>query len=777
MSFDKIKSTDLVESNFVENIINELNKLKPELQALATSLKETLAASSSPQTAAEVKKLKKEIADLNAATETYKNVTKEVSQAEKDQIAEKVRNQLESQKLRKEARLNIQASKDNKSAYEQLNATLEINRKKVKDLLASNKELTDADKDLIRETQDLDKKLKDIDKTTGQNNRSVGNYSDEIQKALGSTKVFAREQAALKSISEGLAPLFKMLGSDVSNAAKGFKDAKGGLQQMGAGLNVLKTSLIATGIGAFVVIVGSLIAYFSRFQAGIDFVNVKLAGLSTVVDVVLDSFMNLGKSIIDNLLPALNGFWNILKGIGSFDYQQIKKGFDDVKTAVNGIDPINIKNLAIEANKARIQAENLAEALIDLERSENRYGLVISQNNIKKQRALLIAKEEEFSINERIAALDEAKKLTEEEGKQAEFFAKAKLEILREQNKLSYTNEEAKKKEIAAEIEYNNIVAKNFTELKQFQRDYNRLLRERAAEEKRLAKELQDLKEKNAISEVNIDNKRTLQIVNNQDRINSFKATADRMAKEREQEELDALKRQEEAVKKFLQASQLVFEQVSKLFENRQKRDMEVLEQRINRQQQAIQFEQDLAARGMQNNLALEKENLAKMEAERERAEIRTRRRERAKAILQTYLKLIETDNPLVAIGKAAAIVNGLQGFYEGTDELGEKDGYRFKSSGKDPIMIAAQPGEMILNPKESDFVRNTVGTRKDLINFIKQNKSNTNTTFTNNHTVTTVKEINLKADIDSFGNVIFHLADQVNGKNTSTKMLKTHRI
>jgi hypothetical protein len=776
MSFDKIKSTDLVESNFVENIINELNKLKPELQALATSLKETLAASKPPESPEEYKKLKKQIDELNKTTETYKNITKEVSQAEKDQIAEKVRNQIESQKLRKEARLNIQASQDNKSAYEQLNATLEINRKKVKDLLASNKELTKADKDLIKETQDLDKKLKEIDKTTGQNNRSVGNYSDEIQKALGSTKVFAREQAALKSISEGLAPLFKMLGSDISNAAKGFKDAKGGIQQMGMGLNFLKTALISTGIGAFVVIVGSLIAYFSRFQAGIDAVKAATAGLSTALDVVLDGFSKLGKAVVDNVIPIFKGLGKIIKGVATVDLQAMKDGFEEATAAGLNIREAvpNIIQLGKAAATAAAEAFNLKQALTALERSENRYGLVLSENNIKKQRALFIAKEETFSINERIKALDEAKQLTEEEGKMALFFAKAKLDIAKANAELSDNQDEAWANLTAAQIEYNKVLANNFAEQKQFQRDYNRLLRERAAEEKRLAKELLDLKEKNAITEVNIDNERTLQIVNNQDRINSLKATADRLAREREQEELEALKRQEEAVKKFLQTSQLVFEQVSNLFENRQKRDIEIMDERVNREQRLLESKKELAARGIEVDIAAQQEALAKLEAERERAEIRTRRRERAKAILQTYLKLIETDNPLVAIGKASAIVNGLQGFYEGTDGLEEKDGYRFKSSGKDPIMIAAHPGEMILNPKESNFVRNTVGNRKDLINFIKQNHSNTSTT---NQTITSIQEIKLKADVDSFGSVIISLADKSSGTHTHTRFPKNTRI
>jgi hypothetical protein len=880
MSFDKIKSTDLVEANFVENIINELNKLKPELQALATSLKETLAASRPPQTADEYKALKKQIDDLNAATETYKNVTKEVSQAEKDQIKEKVRNQMESQKLRKEARLNIQASQDNKSAYEQLNATLEINRKKVKDLLASNKELTKADEALIRETQALDKRLKEIDKTVGQNNRNVGNYSDEIQKALGNTKIFAREQAALKAISEGLAPLFKMLGSDVSNAAKGFKDAKGGIQQMGMGLNFLKTALIATGIGAFVVLLGTAAAFFTKTQRGADMLSGAMAGLGMVVgklidglshffetlqkafesdgilgaletlknairdnitsrleaipklaiavfNVVANSFKILGNRIknIASGIPLLNDLFKIDKDELEKEYNdltgEIEKGLENIANATlqlttgveNGLD--KLKELGKEVQKAydldlRLSAVN--RQLKELEVSN-------AKLNQSLEATRELSRDETAALEARLKAIQEERIAIKKNEELKISLLSEKLTVQKAINKLNESMDADLEKTMAIEIELANAKKEAsqmqislykaekriINEIKKLEEERLKFLKELEIErlneaeratkieilmvEERLSllsdmeveerealnKKLKELKEKQVLDDLDIAlsnekltaKEREILVLESQKKIRAiYQDTTKTQAIE--------LKEQEDVIKKFVQTSQNAFNEVAKLFESQRKRYMEIMDERVNREQRLLESKKELAARGIEVDIAAQQEALAKLEAERERAEIKRRRRERQTAIMQTFLKLIETERPELALGKAIALVSGIQGFYDGTDELGKNDGAKIKSGGKDPLLIKAHPGEMILNPKESNFVRNTVGNRKDLINFIKQNHSNTSTT---NQTITSVQEIKLKADVDSFGSVIISLSDKSSGTHTHTRFPKNTRI
>jgi hypothetical protein len=61
----------------------------------------------------------------------------------------------------------------------------------------------------------------------------------------------------------------------------------------------LKMGLISTGLGAFIVIIGSLIAYFKNTQEGSDKLSSKMAYLGGIVTGVANQFVKLGKWIVD----------------------------------------------------------------------------------------------------------------------------------------------------------------------------------------------------------------------------------------------------------------------------------------------------------------------------------------------------------------------------------------------------------------------------------------------------------------------------------------------
>jgi hypothetical protein len=218
---------------------------------------------------------------------------------------------------------------------------------------------------------------------------------------------------------------------------------------------------------------------------------------------------------------------------------------------------------------------------------------------------------------------------------------------------------------------------------------------------------------------------------------------------------------------------QSTFQNITNELRKQDQIEAQTLDRRLDRQAKSLEFQQELAKRGIKNNLDDEKKALAEAEAERERFELRRQRRERRRTILQTYLKLIEKEDPIPALGKAVTIAAGLTGFYDGTDEVNDTNAVRYKKSGRDPFIAKLEKGEMILNPNESNFVRNNVGNRKDLINFINQHKNNTSTTSHN--VVTKVQEVKLVADVDSIGQVIISLAER--GKKTNTTFSKNHRI
>jgi hypothetical protein len=64
-------------------------------------------------------------------------------------------------------------------------------------------------------------------------------------------------------------------------------------------MNLLKIAWIATGIGAFVVLITSLVAAFKRSEEGQEKLQVGLAMLGAVVNQIMDAFANLGTAIFD----------------------------------------------------------------------------------------------------------------------------------------------------------------------------------------------------------------------------------------------------------------------------------------------------------------------------------------------------------------------------------------------------------------------------------------------------------------------------------------------
>jgi len=65
------------------------------------------------------------------------------------------------------------------------------------------------------------------------------------------------------------------------------------------GMSLLKIAFIATGIGAFVVLITSLVASFKRSEEGQEKLQVGLAMLGAVVNQIMDAFANLGTAIFD----------------------------------------------------------------------------------------------------------------------------------------------------------------------------------------------------------------------------------------------------------------------------------------------------------------------------------------------------------------------------------------------------------------------------------------------------------------------------------------------
>ena len=150
----------------------------------------------------------------------------------------------------------------------------------------------------------------------------------------------------------------------------------------------IKAGLISTGIGAFIVIIGSLASYLVNTKAGAEKLEQVLAGVGAAISVLTDRISMIGGAIAK---------------VFSGDF---KGAANDVKGALDGIADEIVK----ESNAAaRLKAE--LQGVADATRAFN---IEKAQTNQEIAKALLLAEDETKSNEERLQGLKNALALEEQ---------------------------------------------------------------------------------------------------------------------------------------------------------------------------------------------------------------------------------------------------------------------------------------------------------------------------------------------------------------------------
>lgn len=242
----------------------------------------------------------------------------------------------------------------------------------------------------------------------------------------------------------GMSSTFGAFKKTLASLSVGFKGAAAGSGTLAGALNILKVALISTGIGAIVVLLGSLVAYFTSTGDGADRLSKMMASLGAAFRVVMDQAANLGRVIVeafDNPKEAVTALWefiksqfvnrftaipaliqsafNIVKGIFTGGAKDAAKDFAQAFVQLNtGFDAVQqnkignyFKNTAAAIGDAATKAGELDERLDNLEDAQRALGVTESER-IKRMKALrLISSDETKSIEERLAASKRAMEL------------------------------------------------------------------------------------------------------------------------------------------------------------------------------------------------------------------------------------------------------------------------------------------------------------------------------------------------------------------------------
>lgn len=426
----------------------------------------------------------KRLVELNDQLTNNRATIKSLTQASKEGTAEGLESakqlailKAENKELSAEYRTQEAVLNANKVAvdggtmsYAQMSARMRELKDQMRQIVPNTAENVKALEGMKNEYGTLNTKLKEFDASVGNHQRNVGNYENSLRGLASTLAVFQGPLGPIAGRINAFATVLSRLedaqddtkestgalamAQKVWGAIMGFnipliKTTEGSITAMGAatavangwiklfngGLKLFKLALIGTGVGALVVALGGLVAFFKAGEEGSMAFARKMAPLKAIVSVLRDAFASVGKAItgafedpqqavkdlweliktnlvnrIEGVGLAFRGVGNIIKSAFKFDTDGVKAGLAEVGNgigaAVTGVEGLvekttefgnKIKETARQAGllEAQMQGVVLAERQLKIERA---------QQNRNMRETMALARDETKSITERIEA-------------------------------------------------------------------------------------------------------------------------------------------------------------------------------------------------------------------------------------------------------------------------------------------------------------------------------------------------------------------------------------
>ena len=347
-------------------------------------------------------------------------------------------------------------------------------------------------KNYINEVTDA---LKGAEEETQRYYRNVGNYKEAIIDAANANIPFIQQINQMVTSLGGL-----------KNYLAGMKTEMIAVSASTTGwikvLKLLKVALIGTGIGALVVALGSLVAWFTKTQKGVEAANKIMAALGATINVIIDRASKLGSALV-----------NLFTG-------NFKKAGEDAKAIFSGIG----KEIADETK----QAWELAEVLNEIDKKEVMLSMSRAANRAEIEKLKKAADDQTLSAQERIKAAEKAAEIEKKDLEIQTELAEARLA-----NTLGYTEMNREVRKLMEQIKAGDITAdevigklglseSTIEDLKTFRDQFN---------------ELQELQESSYTRQTE-----------QQNTLNSIRKEGADKAKEAKQKELEAVRAAEDAM-------------------------------------------------------------------------------------------------------------------------------------------------------------------------------------------------------------------------------------
>lgn len=440
-------------------------------------------------------------------------------------------------------------------------------------------------KELKDHINDVTDELKGAEEATQRYYRNVGNYTNAIVEAASANIPFVNALKGIIPVASQVKDYFSDVNKELKNIIKSFKETQdkaatlsGAEKTLAVTTNaastafrVLKVALVSTGIGAIVVALGSLVAYLSKTQSGVELASKVMASLGAAVSVVIDRLSQFGSAIVK---------------LFSGDF---KGAAESAKSAFSGI--------GAEIAEETAQAWKLKEVLIEIDKAEVMLSMQRASNKSHIADLKKLADDTTKSEKERIEAATEAIRLEQED-----LGLQTKLSEARLANILGYTEvtdevkktmQEIKDGALSADEAISRLGLSNSTldDLKEFRDVFNNI---------------QALNEQSANAQKELTNK-----VNQIRKEGASKALA--IEAERASKERDAIRQAEDEMLKLVKDTA---EKRRQTIHNQYDREIEDLQKRLAEEKNLTQAARDAINQTIAAKQQQQANELAELEAQ-----------------------------------------------------------------------------------------------------------------------------------------------------------------
>jgi len=220
-----------------------------------------------------------------------------------------VKNRIETRNSTREINQKIRAQQAEKGSIEQLSAVNSILESRLRKVNLSTEEGRKR-AELYRSAINRNNKtIKDNSSALGAQRVNVGNYTESIKEAFAQTGLFGKQLQILSSIQRTVSKLTIAQATAQEAATTATLASSKALQ-------ILKVALISTGIGALLVALGSLVAFFKASEEGATALAKVLSPFKILFGNLKDLFIGFGKSLYDAFSDpkqAVSDLWEAIK--------------------------------------------------------------------------------------------------------------------------------------------------------------------------------------------------------------------------------------------------------------------------------------------------------------------------------------------------------------------------------------------------------------------------------------------------------------------------------